>query len=89
MEEEICKNYKNNLIVMGDFNTEDLEHLIPNIKGKVKETINYDTTYEYYENRGPLKVDYILIGEGLKCDTSYRLESMSDHYVCVSEISTS
>jgi len=86
LEDIICEKYKSDLIVMGDFNTDKLYSLIPSIKGKVIDTVNYNTTYPYYENRGPIKVDYILISSNLKCSESYSIDSLSDHLVCVSVI---
>jgi exonuclease III len=84
----ICELSKHNekLIVVGDFNTDNLFALIPEINNKVEDILIGPTTYDYYEHRGPLKVDAILINNLI---TKYEVEkkdSLSDHYLCIANL---
>ena len=79
-----CKN--DNLVVMGDFNTEKLDEIIPEIEGIVEDTIVGPTTKDYYEKRGEVHMDYIMINKNLKCVNTYKIDNFSDHYIMCSEI---
>jgi endonuclease/exonuclease/phosphatase family metal-dependent hydrolase len=85
--EEIIKKYSNsNLVVAGDFNTEKLFDLIPGIRGVVKNIINEPTTKDYYEKRGAVQMDYILINKDLQSKQVSKIDNFSDHYVMCAEI---
>ncbi len=85
--EEIINDSKNdNLVVMGDFNTEKLYNIIPKIKDIVKDTINGPTTKDYYEKRGEVHMDYIMINQNVKCIKNYKIDNFSDHYIICSEL---
>ena len=85
--EEIINNSKNdNLVVMGDFNTEKLFQIIPKIKGIVQDTIVGTTTKDYYEKRGEVHMDYIMINHNIKCTNNYKIDNFSDHYIMCSEL---
>lgn len=88
--EELINNCKNdNLIVMGDFNTEKLYEIIPTIKEIVKDTIIGPTTKDYYEKRGEVHMDYIMINKNIKSIKSintYKIDNFSDHYIMCSEL---
>ena len=80
--EELIKNSKDsNLIVLGDFNTEKLFDLIPEIKNDVIDIVNSQTTKDYYENRGEVQMDYILINNKLSSNNKYKIDNFSDHYI--------
>ena len=85
--EKIIKKYSNsNLVVAGDFNTEKLFDLIPDIRGIVKNIINEPTTKDYYEKRGAVQMDYILINKDLQSKQVSKIDNFSDHYVMCAEI---
>ena len=80
--EELIKEYKDsNLIVMGDFNTERLFDVIPEIENDVMDIVNSPTTKDDYENRGEVQMDYILINNKLRSDVKYKIDNFSDHYL--------
>ena len=81
LEELIKKNKDNNLIVLGDFNTEKLFDLIPEINNDVVDIVNGPTTKDYYENRGEVQMDYILISNKLNSKEKYKIDNYSDHYL--------
>ena len=85
--EEIINDTKNdNLVVMGDFNTERLLQIMPKIKGIVQDTIVGATTKDYYEKRGEVHMDYIMINQKIKCTNNYKIDNFSDHYIMCSEL---
>ena len=86
LEELIISNSDGNLIVLGDFNTEKLFQIIPEIEGVVKDTINVPTTKDYYEKRGEVHMDYIMINKNMKCTNNYKIDNFSDHYIMCSEL---
>lgn len=86
LEELIINCKEENLIVMGDFNTEKLFELMPEIKNKVRDIINSPTTKDYYEGRGEIQMDYILINDNIKLDNKYKIDNFSDHYIIVANI---
>ena len=80
--EELIKRFKDsNLIVLGDFNSEKLFELIPKIKNNVVDIVNSPTTKDYYENRGEVQMDYILINNNLNSGGKYKIDNFSDHYI--------
>ena len=81
LEELIINCKEDKLIVMGDFNTEKLFELMPTIKVKVRDIINSPTTKDYYEGRGEVQMDYILINNNIKLDNKYKIDNFSDHYI--------
>lgn len=81
LEELIKKSNNGNLIVLGDFNTEKLFDIIPEIKNDVTDIVNSSTTKDYYENRGQVQMDYILINDKMKSTTNYKIDNFSDHYI--------
>jgi len=83
--EEIIKKYSaNNLIVAGDFNSEKLFDLLPNLRGIVKDVVNRPTTKPTYEKRGAIQADYILINKNLSNGRASIVDNFSDHYIiCV------
>ena len=85
--EVIINDSKNdNLVIMGDFNTEKLYDIIPKINGIVKDTIVGPTTKDYYEKRGEVHMDYIMINQNVKCTNNYKIDNFSDHYIMCSEV---
>jgi endonuclease/exonuclease/phosphatase family metal-dependent hydrolase len=86
LEQIIKDSLKDNLIVLGDFNSERIFDLLPNIKDDVTDVINFPTTKDYYENRGEVQMDYILINDKLIKANNYKIDNFSDHYVIGSEI---
>lgn len=81
LEELIKASKDSNLIVLGDFNTEKLFDLIPKIKNDVHDIINSPTTKDYYENRGEVQMDYILINNKMKSEVKYKIDNFSDHFI--------
>ena len=81
LEELIKKSKDSNLIVLGDFNTEKLFDLIPEIKNDVADIVNSPTTKDYYENRGEVQMDYILINNKMNSTAKYKIDNFSDHYI--------
>jgi hypothetical protein len=69
------------LIVLWDFNSENLFDLMPSVKGKVFDCVNGPTTKDYYERRWEVQMDYILINDKLKKTDIYKIDNFSDHYV--------
>ena len=86
LEEIICNSKDDNLVVMGDFNTEKLYEIIPNIDSVLKDTINGPTTKDYYEKRGEVHMDYIMINESFKCVNTFKIDNFSDHYIMCSDL---
>lgn len=70
-----------NLIVLWDFNSEKFFDLIPSVKAKVVDSINGPTTKDYYERRGEIQMDYILVNDKLKKIETYKIDNFSDHYI--------
>lgn len=87
LEDLIKENTDKNLIVLGDFNTENLFEVIPDINDKVHDIIKQPTTKSYYENRGEKQMDYILINDKLEESNIYKIDNFSDHYLIGAEIS--
>ena len=87
LEELIISNSYDNLIVLGDFNTEKLFQIIPEIKGIVNDTINGPTTKDYYEKRGEVHMDYIMINRNMKCNNIDKIDNFSDHYIMCADLS--
>ncbi len=81
LEELIMNCKEDKLIVIGDFNTEKLFKLIPSIELKVKDIINSPTTKDYYEGRGEVQMDYILINDNIKFENKFKIDNFSDHYI--------
>lgn len=48
----------------------------------MKDYINTSTTYNNYEGRGELQMDYILLSDSLKGSDFRKIENFSDHYAC-------
>jgi len=88
LEELIVSNSNDNLIVLGDFNTEKLFQIIPEIEDIVKDTIEGPTTKEYYEKRGEVHMDYIMINKNMKCSNIEKIDNFSDHYIMCADLST-
>ena len=86
LEDLIMDCKENNLIVMGDFNTEKPFELMPRINSKVRDVVNGPTTKDYYEKRGEVQMDYIMISDRLKEDAKYKIDNFSDHYIICAEI---
>ena len=87
LEELVISNSNNNLIVLGDFNTEKIFQIIPGIKGIVKDIIDVPTTKDYYEKRGELHMDYIMINNNMKCNGIDKIDNFSDHYIMCADLS--
>ncbi len=86
LEELICSSTEDKLIVLGDFNTESLYKIIPQIVGKVKDVIDGPTTKDYYEKRGEVHMDYILINDKMTCSNVTKIDNFSDHYIMGADI---
>ena len=86
LEELINSSLGEKLVVLGDFNTEELFKIIPSISGELYDTVDFTTTKDYYEKRGEVHMDYILINNFFKKVKSYKIDNYSDHYVVVSEV---
>ena len=86
LERLILECSEDNLIAIGDFNTEKLFELIPSIKGKVIDIITGPTTKQDYENRGEVQMDYILINSKLSSNAKYKIDNFSDHYIIGADI---
>ena len=86
LEDLINNNMESNLIVLGDFNTEKIFELIPSIKDKVIDVVNMSTTKDYYEGRGEVQMDYILINKNLKYNNIEKIDNFSDHYIVLANI---
>ena len=86
LEEIIMKHSGDNLIVAGDFNTEKLFDLMPNLRGIVKDIVNEPTTTDYFEKRGAFQMDYILINKNLQNKQVFKIDNFSDHYAVCAEI---
>ena len=87
LEELIISNSTDKLIVLGDFNTEKLFQIIPKIKGIIQDTITGPTTKDYYEKRGEVHMDYILINKNMKCRNIEKIDNFSDHYIMCADLS--
>ncbi len=87
LEELIISSNEDNLIVLGDFNTENLFQIIPRVNDVVKDVINGPTTKDYYEKRGEVHMDYIMINKNMKCNNLEKIDNFSDHYVMCADIS--
>ena len=87
LEELIVSNSNDNLIVLGDFNTEKLFQIIPEIECIVKDTIEGPTTKDYYEKRGEVHMDYIMINKNMKCSNIEKIDNFSDHYLMYAALS--
>lgn len=77
------------LLACGDFNTENLFDLVPEIKGVVKDIIVGPTTPDIFENeihRNGNKLDYMLINNLIDCIDTNNIENLSDHYLCIANI---
>ena len=81
LEDIIMASKSDNLLVLGDFNSEQLFTLIPSIKDIVKDIINESTTKDYYEGRGEVQMDYILLNDKMTFDKKVKIDNFSDHYV--------
>ncbi len=81
LEQLINQNSTKNLIVLGDFNTESIFELMPDIRHLVKDIVKNPTTKNYYENRGEVQMDYILINKNIKVLNTYKIDNFSDHYI--------
>ena len=81
LEDLINDCIDDNLIVLWDFNSENLFDLMPSVKGKVFDCVNGPTTKDYYERRWEVQMDYILINDKLKKTDIYKIDNFSDHYV--------
>ena len=86
LEELILNCKENNLIVIGDFNTEKLFDLIPNIKNEVHDIVDIPTTKDYYEERGEVKMDYILVNNKNINLYVFKIDNFSDHYIIGTEL---
>lgn len=86
LEDLIDKNSNDNLIVLGDFNCEKLFALIPSIETEVVDVINGPTTKEWYEKRGEVQMDYIMISNNLDSTDVKKIDNFSDHYIVCAEI---
>ena len=85
--EDIIKKYSSgNLVVAGDFNTEKLFDLMPDLCDVVKDIINEPTTKEYYEKRGAVQMDYILVDKNKYVRNVFKIDNFSDHFVICAEI---
>lgn len=87
LEKLIISNSETNLIVLGDFNTEKLFQIIPRIEGIVKDTITGPTTKDYYEKRGEVHMDYIMINKNMKYKNIEKMDNFSDHYIVCANLS--
>jgi len=87
LEKLIISNRETNLIVLGDFNTEKLFQIIPRIEGIVKDTIIGPTTKDYYEKRGEVHMDYIMINKNMKYKNIEKMDNFSDHYIVCANLS--
>ncbi len=83
-------NDNESLIACGDFNTEFLFDLIPEIKNKVNDVLEGSTTPNilmegkvYHQGR---KLDYILISKNIKIGKVEKIDNLSDHYLCIAQI---
>ena len=70
-----------NLIVLGDFNSEKLFEIMPSIHTKYNDVVDGATTKEYYEKRGEVQMDYILINNSLSFTDKFKVDNFSDHYI--------
>lgn len=87
LEDLIISNSNTNLIVLGDFNTEKLFQIIPRIEGSIEDTITGPTTKDYYEKRGEVHIDYIMINKNIKCFNTDKIDNFSDHYIICANLS--
>lgn len=86
--EKLINSHANmNLIVLGDFNTEKLFQIIPTIKNNVTDIISGPTTKDYYEKRGEVHIDYIMINNKMTSNNVYKIDNFSDHYIMCTNIS--
>ena len=81
LEELMMKSKDDNLIVLGDFNSEKIFDLMPSIKSEFNDIVNSSTTKDYYEGRGEVQMDYILINNGLSFNDKFKIDNFSDHYI--------
>ena len=86
LENLIHESHNDNLIVLGDFNTEHLFTIIPSIKDLLIDVIKGPTTKDYYEKRGEVHMDYIMINNKIKANNNYKIDNFSDHYIICTEI---
>lgn len=86
LEEMINKYSDDSLIIVGDFNTERLFDVMPNLRGVVRDIIDEATTKDYYEKRGEVQMDYILISGNLRGTNNSKIDNFSDHYAICAEI---
>lgn len=86
LEDLIISCADDNLIVLGDFNTEKLFEIIPNIESVLKDAVAGSTTKDYYEKSGAMHMDYIMINKKLKCINTFKYDNFSDHYIIGAEI---
>ena len=86
LEELINTCINDNLVILGDFNTEKLFEIIPTIKNSITDIINGPTTKDYYEKRGEVHMDYIMINSQMKSDIVYKIDNFSDHYIMCANV---
>ena len=75
-----------NLVVAGDFNTGKLFDIMPNLNETMKDIVNEPTTKDYYEKRGAVQMDYILINKNLQSKQVSKIDNFSDRYAAYAEI---
>lgn len=86
LEDLIMNSSEDNIIALGDFNSEKIFDLMPSIKSKVIDVVNDTTTKDYYEKSGEIQRDYILINDSLKCVNNLKIDNYSDHYIIGADI---
>ena len=86
LEDLINDCIEDNLIVLGDFNSEELFKLIPNVKSKVWDIVNRTTTKDCYEKSGEVQKDYILLNDKMKSKNIDILDNFSDHYIVCANV---
>ena len=85
-EEMIYDCSDENLIAVGDLNTEKTFDVMPNLRKVVKDIVNGPTTNETYEKRGAIQRDYILINKNVQSISVFKLNNFSDHLAVYAEI---
>lgn len=79
----------NNVVVLGDFNTESLFKILPELSGLFKENISGPTTVsgvmEGADFKKGRKLDYILTSSNILSQKTITVKNFSDHYLCICE----
>lgn len=79
IDNRLCLEKKENIILCGDMNYDDVEVMFPKFYSKSKDTINEATRKER-------QLDHILVTKNIKVINSIVIETCFDHKLCIVDI---